>query len=71
VKPYAATPEQVDRFRAEREAFRLAYRCPDCLHVTLDGRRCILEYPNRTLMESEAYLEEGGQFVFCKYFEPA
>lgn len=71
MKPYAATPEQVDRFRAERESFRLAYRCPDCLHVTLDGRRCILEYPNRTLMESEAYLEEGGQFVFCKYFEPA
>jgi hypothetical protein len=71
LKPYTATPVQIDRFREERRAFRLEYRCPDCLYVMHDSHRCALEYPNRTLLEAEAYLDEVGQFVFCKYFEPA
>ena len=69
MKPYAAGPGQVEEFRRERERFRLAYRCPDCVHVVPGELRCSLGYPNRTLLVADEYLEEGGQFVFCKYFE--
>jgi hypothetical protein len=69
VKPYAANPGQLDRFREERTRFRLSYRCPDCVHVVPGTRACSLEYPNRNLLESEHFLQEDGNFVFCKYFE--
>jgi len=69
MKPYFATPEQIDSFKAERKQFMLAYRCPDCLYVSADKLSCSLEYFNCMLMNFEEYFEEGGQFVFCKYFE--
>jgi hypothetical protein len=69
VKPYPATPAQVERFRSERDAFHLVYRCPDCIHVAGESQACTLGYPNRELREADGYLDEAGQFVFCKYFE--
>jgi len=77
MKPYAASLEEVARFRSEREAFALRYRCPDCAHArrsrpgTADAPEffCTLGYPNETLMAAEGFLERDGQFVFCKYFE--
>lgn len=76
MKPYDATPEQVARFRRERDAFRLRFRCPDCAHARTSppGRpgptfSCTLGYPNDTLMAADGFLEGSGQFIFCKYFE--
>ncbi len=77
MKPYDVSPEQVSRFRRERDAFRLRFRCPDCVHArsrpSSPGANaiwsCTLGYPNDTLMAAEGFLEGSGQFVFCKYFE--
>ncbi|MBM4395779.1 MAG: hypothetical protein FJ087_08820 [Deltaproteobacteria bacterium] len=69
MRPYAASPEEVERFRRERVEFRLVYRCPDCEHFAPGTGKCSLGYPNRTLMEADGYLEIEGAFVFCKYFE--
>ena len=69
MKPYTAPDGHVARFREERERFRLAWRCDDCVHVVPATLACSLEYPNRTLLEADHYLEAGGNFVFCKYFE--
>lgn len=78
MKPYDASPEQVLCFRRERDAFRLRFRCPDCIHArrrpSSPGAAeatwfCTLGYPNDTLMAAEGFLEGSGQFVFCKYFE--
>ena len=69
MKPYQATPEQVDRFRAEAAEHRLEFRCDACIHAVPSTLACSLEYPNRTLLEASEYLEQSGHFVFCKYFE--
>ena len=69
MKPYDVTPEQIECFRRERTQFRLLYRCPDCDHFSERSGRCSLFFPNRTLIEAENYLQQDGQFVFCKYFE--
>ncbi len=74
MKPYDATPEQVARFRRERDAFRLRFRCADCVHARSRATPeappvCTLGYPNDTLMAADSFLERSGQFVFCKYFE--
>ncbi len=76
MRPYHATPEQVARFRRERDAFRLRYRCTDCVHSrvrVMPGSHpatfCSLGYPNDALMAAEGFLEGSGRFVFCKYFE--
>ena len=69
MKPYPAGPQDVEKFRVERVLCRLAFRCPDCVYVVPSTGACSFEYPNRTLLEADAYLDEVGQFVFCKYFE--
>lgn len=69
MKPYQASPEQVDRFRIESAEHRLEFRCDACIHGIPSTGKCSLEYPNRTLVESADYLEKSGHFVFCKYFE--
>ena len=69
MKPYDATPEQVERYRREAAAFGLIFRCADCIHVEQPATLCSLGYPNRELLEADGYLDERGQFVFCKYFE--
>lgn len=72
MKPYHATPEQADRFRRERDLHRLRFRCPDCVHARKSpdgGMFCTLGYPNETLMKADHFVENRGQFVFCKYFE--
>jgi hypothetical protein len=71
MKPYSATPAQAARFREERDAFRLRFRCPDCLHVVPASGACAFAFPNRDLMLAGEYLDERGWFVFCKYFELA
>lgn len=74
MRPYSATPEQVERFQREREMFGLRYRCPECAHgkTRVSGPVfCTLGYPNETLLQAEHFLESNGQFVFCKYFELA
>ena len=69
MKPFQVGDQKVARFLQERERFKFVYRCPDCVHFDGPAARCSLGYPNRTLMESETFLEHGGRFVFCKYFE--
>jgi hypothetical protein len=69
VRPQSLSPEEAIRYRREKVEFGLAYRCPDCLHVARDGRVCAFGYPNRPLLDAEAYLEERDQYIFCKYFE--
>jgi hypothetical protein len=69
LEPYEASPDQVERFRRERTAWSLQYRCPDCVHVDPATMKCTQEYPNRTLLIADGYLESGGCFVFCKHFE--
>lgn len=71
MKPYPATPEQVALYREQRERYHLIFRCPDCVHVVPSSRACSFGYPNRDLLEAESHLDEGGHFVFCKYFEVA
>jgi len=69
MKPFAVGDDKVARFLREREQFKFVYRCPACEHFDEPAGSCSLGYPNRTLMESETFLEDGGSFVFCKYFE--
>lgn len=69
MKPYQATPKDIERFKQERTGYGLVYRCPDCVHHVYGTNRCSMDFPNQVLLESEKYLEESGQFVFCKYFE--
>jgi hypothetical protein len=71
LKPYAATPEQVARYRDDRDRFRLVFRCTDCVHVVPSTRACSFGFPNRDLLEADSHLDEAGYFVFCKYFEVA
>lgn len=61
--------ERNDRFRAQAQAFRLAFRCPDCVHVKIATVSCSLGYPNEHLLHSENAVEDDGEFMFCKYFE--
>ena len=69
MKPYKVSDEDVRRFKEERARFRLLYRCQDCVYHVPGTNECSMGFPNKTLLESERYLEESGQFVFCKYFE--
>lgn len=69
MRPYSVTSEDVKRFKLEREKYRLVYRCNDCVHHVAGTDKCSMDFPNQVLLESERYLEESGQFVFCKYFE--
>ena len=69
MKPYYVPQEDIQRFKQEREQYNLKYRCYDCVHFIESSKRCSLEYPNKNLLESERYLDETGQFVFCRYFE--
>ena len=69
MKPFPVSREKAARFVQERERYAFAYRCPSCVHYDVPNTRCSLGYPNRTLMESDTFLESGGEFVFCKYFE--
>lgn len=71
MKPYYASPGEVDRFKTQRREFQFRYQCLDCVHIRRSDDTCSLEYPNRTLLEAEGFLELEGQFVFCKYFEMA
>ncbi|MBL6975993.1 MAG: hypothetical protein ISR64_09705 [Deltaproteobacteria bacterium] len=71
MKPYYASPGEIDRFKAQRNEYRFRYQCPDCVHIRNSDHTCSLEYPNRVLLEAEGFLELEGQFVFCKYFEMA
>jgi len=69
MKPYTVSTEDVELFKKERAEYGLVYRCNDCVHHVPDTDKCSMDFPNRVLLESEKYLEESGQFVFCKYFE--
>jgi len=69
LKPYYASPTEVQRFKAQRIEFSFRYQCSDCVHQRLSDRTCSLGYPNRALLEADGFLETEGQFVFCKYFE--
>ena len=69
MKPYYVTREDVERFKKERERYNLKYRCYDCVHFVPDTQECSLGYPNKNLLQSERYLDNTGQFVFCRYFE--
>ena len=69
MKPYDVPQEDVALFIQERAKYNLKYRCLDCVHFVEATGECSLGYPNETLMESERYLDERGQFVFCRYFE--
>lgn len=69
MRPYKVTPEAVERFKKEREEFKLIYRCTDCVHMKKVDQSCSLGYPNDTLLHAESFLAKDGRFVFCKYFE--
>lgn len=71
MKPYHATREEIETFLQERKLYAFKYQCQDCVHSrSLEGSIfCTFGYPNEDLMQSETFLESGGQFVFCKYFE--
>ncbi len=69
MKPYKVSQEDVDRFKEERAKYNLLYRCQDCVHHVPGTSRCSMDFPNKVLLESEKFLEESGEFVFCKYFE--
>lgn len=69
MKPYKAQPHEIEQFLMERERYNLYYRCQDCIHAIPDTFQCSLGYPNTILRESEHFLENSGEFIFCKYFE--
>jgi len=69
MKPYYANPSEVECFKRQRILYSFGYQCSDCVHMKTSSSTCSLEYPNTDLMNAEGFLEEEGQFVFCKYFE--
>ena len=69
MRPYVATEEEVQRFREERERFKLVYKCQDCAFVNKEDLSCTFGYPNETLLKADVFLDKVGRFVFCKYFE--
>lgn len=56
-------------FRREVEIFNLKFRCTDCAHADREDLSCTFEYPNEELLTSDEFLDNSGEFIFCKYFE--
>ena len=68
----AETLEARDRketFLNEAKAFRLRFRCRDCVHVITSTVACSLLFPNRHLRDVEGPFQPDGEWAFCKYFE--
>ena len=62
----------IERFRDEAAAWRLQWRCTDCVYVTPSTSRCSLKWPNAALLPVDPDVLDGQDVpIFCKAFEPA
>ncbi len=71
VKPYIPGPDEHQRFADQSESLHLIWRCPDCVHVVASTTACSLEFRTRLLMQATSFVDDKGNFTFCKYFESA
>lgn len=71
VKPYLPSPGEHERFLAQVTTFDFRWRCPDCIHVAPASGKCSLEFRTQDLMAATSFVEDRGNFTFCKYFEAA
>jgi hypothetical protein len=60
---------QPSTFVDEAKRYNLKFRCQDCIHLNTANMKCSFEYPNDDLLHLDEYVNEKGEFIFCKYFE--
>ena len=59
---------QDERFRREREQFRLCFCCEDCALFDPSAERCVHGYPCWQHREAR-YRDPEADLLFCKDFE--
>jgi len=60
--------EQDERFREQREQFRLRFTCEDCVLFDDVAQSCAHGYPTAEHREAR-YRDPNAPIVFCKHFE--
>jgi hypothetical protein len=68
--PPPLVAETNERFRAQRDAYDLRYRCEDCGHYDPEEDRCSLKFESELFGEGPHRCRtDAGDLLFCKYFE--
>jgi hypothetical protein len=60
--------QQDERFREQRERFRLRFTCEHCVLFDDQRESCAHGYPIQEHREAR-YLDPSATIVFCKHFE--
>ncbi|HXW53747.1 MAG TPA: hypothetical protein VEL47_06555 [Myxococcota bacterium] len=61
-----------ERYRQEKEQYRLKECCEDCRHFCETRKKCEMLYPvKHHLKETFVNAKSGDRIYFCKMFEAA